>query len=62
MEHGEARITGVFHHISEEHLTVTSTSSQAGTTSGIWTPYMMESVAESMTGHRLTYRAQISHT
>ena len=53
---------GVFHHISEEHLhRYINEFAGRHNVRDLDTVDMMESVAESMTGHRLAYRALISH-
>ena len=54
--------TGVFHHISAEHLhRYINEFAGRHNIRDLDTIDMMESVAEGMTGHRLTYRALISH-
>ena len=53
---------GVFHHISEEHLhRYINEFAGRHNVRDLDTIDMMGSVAESMTGHRLTYQALISH-
>ena len=53
---------GVFHHISEEHLhRYINEFAGRHNIRSMDTADMMGSVAESMTGHRLTYQALISH-
>ena len=53
---------GVFHHISEDHLhRYINEFAGRHNVRSLDTIDMMETVAESMTGHRLTYQALISH-
>ena len=53
---------GVFHHISEDHLhRYINEFAGRHNVRELDTIDMMGSVAESMTGHRLTYQALITH-